>query len=425
MTGIAGRLRQVAGADAVRSAAGERVQGVAPAAVVEPEDEAAVAAVLALCSAEGWRVEVAGATGRGMRGGRVPERVDVLLRTARLARAPEHAPEDLTVSVDAGTRIAGLQDHLAAANQILPLDPPGVLARSVGGVVAERATGPLRQAFGSARDMVLGLTLVTGDGRLLRLGGKVVKNVAGYDLTRLAIGSRGALGVITHIHFRLFPKPLVDCTLRVSGTVSELAAMAREVLALEPAALEIVAGDGGAGLLVRFMGAAETVAWQADRLGVLSRGVRTLSAEVATRCWTDVYKSEHEAGLLLRWSSLPDRTMDTLAAAGRLAAELDETLKVASDNNLLYAHAGMGEVRSGWRRLRAGVDWMAVAGRIEAAREEFEAAGGSLAAVVLPAELAARLEPWGARDSAVAELGERVRRGFDPAGILMTGRVPV
>jgi glycolate oxidase FAD binding subunit len=410
------RLRDAAGARAVRAPAEAEAAGAgAPLAVVEPEDASAVAAVLNLCSGEGWGVAVAGATGRGRRG------AEVLLRTRRLWGEPEHEPADLTAGVSAGVTLEELQATVAAAGQLAALDPPGWTARSVGGTIAARAAGPLQERFGSPRDQVLGVTLVSGDGRLLRLGGRVVKNVAGYDLVRLVVGSRGTLGVITHAHLRLFPKPLADLTLRADGDAAELAAMAPHAAALEPDALEIVAEDGKAALLVRFSGAEETVAWKAERLRDLAAGATRLAEHDATLWWTAGYDAEHTAALRLRWLGRPDRLALTMAAAEQLGGALNGLLNSRSGNRFTHAHAGAGEVRAGWRRLREPAEWQAAAALVAEARAAAAAEGVRLAVDAMPAAMAAVLEPAPKPDPVAAEVEERVRRAFDPAAILRAG----
>ena len=125
-----------------------------------------------------------------------PPRAGIVLSLRRLGRLLEHEPGDLTVTAEAGMTVAGLQTALRARGQWLSLDPPDAERATLGGVVAANASGPRRQLYGTVRDLLIGLTVVTADGALVRGGGKVVKNVAGYDLPKLFVGSYGTLGII-------------------------------------------------------------------------------------------------------------------------------------------------------------------------------------------------------------------------------------
>jgi glycolate oxidase FAD binding subunit len=145
----------------------------------------------------------------------VPARYDLALSTARLRHVLEYEPAELVITVEAGITLAGLAGVLAPAGQFLPVSVPDPGRAMVGGLIATNAAGPERLRYGSTRDLVLGVTVALADGSLVRGGGKVVKNVAGYDLTRLFNGSWGTLGVITSASLRLFPIPPVRQTMVV------------------------------------------------------------------------------------------------------------------------------------------------------------------------------------------------------------------
>jgi glycolate oxidase FAD binding subunit len=187
--------------------AGGPVPGSAPLGVVAPESAEALAAVLRECSAADWPVLPAGAGTWLHAAARWlvtdETRPPLIVTTARLASVIEHEPADLVVGVQAGMALEDLHRHLATAGQWLPLDPPADARATVGAVIALGGNGPLRAGYGLPRDMVLGLEVATGDGRLLRFGGRVVKNVAGYDGVRLVTGSGGGLGIITAVYLRV------------------------------------------------------------------------------------------------------------------------------------------------------------------------------------------------------------------------------
>src|SRR5437588_8360745 len=199
-------LAAIVGAGGVRPAGGaDGIDGLSPAFVVEPgsvEDGAAAVraaseAGLALCAVGG---------GSKIGWGSPPERLDVVLSTVRLDRVLEHAAGDLVVGAQAGVRLDDLQRELASAGQTLALDPAEPDA-TLGGIVAAGASGPRRLRFGTPRDLLIGVTVVLADGSVTKAGGKVVKNVAGYDLGKLYAGSFGTLGLICEVIFRLHPLP--------------------------------------------------------------------------------------------------------------------------------------------------------------------------------------------------------------------------
>src|SRR6266511_272027 len=192
--------------DLVRPATGaDAVDGVQAELVAEPASVEEASRVLAAVSRAAKKVVVVG-NGSKLGLGNPPERVDLIVRTRRMDRVLEHAAGDLVVKVEAGARLADLQAALAPAGQWLALDPPEPGA-TVGGVVAANASGPRRLRYGTVRDLIIGITVVLADGTVAHAGGKVVKNVAGYDLAKLFCGSLGTLGLIAEATFRLHPRP--------------------------------------------------------------------------------------------------------------------------------------------------------------------------------------------------------------------------
>jgi len=182
------------------------VDGIVPASVVSPGSAEEVAAILRLANERRWMVAPAGGfTQQSV--GATPERVDVVLRTDRLAKVIHYDPADLTLGVGAGMTLAELDALLAARGQMLPIDPAQPHRATVGGVLATGTSGPLRHGYGSVRDYCIGIQFVTGDGLVAKGGGRVVKNVAGYDLMKLMIASHGTLGVIVSANFKVVPRP--------------------------------------------------------------------------------------------------------------------------------------------------------------------------------------------------------------------------
>src|SRR5882762_9877885 len=197
----------IVGNENVRAAtAADAVAGVQPKLVIEAETESEIAEILRLSNAAGLAVIPRGG-GTKLGWGNPPARADLILSTARLNEIIEHAWEDLTVTVEAGCTIQRLQETLGQHGQRLALDPLWPEKATVGGVLSTNDSGALRLRFGALRDLIIGATIALPDGTLASSGGKVVKNVDGYDLPKLVTGALGTLGVITRAVFRLHPLP--------------------------------------------------------------------------------------------------------------------------------------------------------------------------------------------------------------------------
>ncbi len=277
----------IVGADHVRAAdAGDEVRGATPSAVVSPRDEAEVAAVLTAATAHHLAVVVRGG-GTKLEWGAPPTRCDVILSTPRLEGVVDHEPADLVCVVRAGMTLAALQQHLTSTpgfRQRLMLDPPHGDGASLGGVVATAASGSLRTRFGTPRDLVIGASFVLSDGTVGRSGGKVVKNVAGFDVAKLLVGSLGTLAVITEIAWRLHPLPPASRTVVFeSRSVDDLCAFAGAVgrLQVTPSVVDLHWPEGA--VVVRFDSSERGAEIQAQRV-TRDVGGRILAApeELAT-----------------------------------------------------------------------------------------------------------------------------------------------
>src|SRR5919202_2765316 len=188
-----------------------QIDGFSPAETVSPATAEEVAAALKAADDAGQAVAPVGG-GTQLDLGMPPRRLDRIIETTGLDRVVEYEPADLTVTVEAGLRFADLQKTLSEQGQMLAFDPPAAPEATIGGLVATNASGPLRFAHGSARDLVIGTRVANPDGALTRAGGRVVKNVAGYDLNKLYVGGLGTLGVIVELSFKLAPIPPASAT---------------------------------------------------------------------------------------------------------------------------------------------------------------------------------------------------------------------
>jgi glycolate oxidase FAD binding subunit len=221
--------------------------------VLRPENPEQLAAMLREAACEHRTIRLGGNFSKDCLGGpAVP--ADVTISTSSMNRLLQYEPRDLTISVEAGMPFAELVRLLAAQNQMLPLDPPWVKESTVGGVLAANLSGPRRRLYGTARDMVIGMTFATLDGKLINSGGMVVKNVAGLDMAKLMIGSFGTLAAIATVNFKVFPIPAASRTFVMEfETAAEAFAERDRILnsVLQPSALDIVNWPRGFRLLVR------------------------------------------------------------------------------------------------------------------------------------------------------------------------------
>src|ERR1700730_14785835 len=234
--------------------------------------------------------------GRASTMGGPPERCGVELHTSRLDRVLEHSQADMVVSVEAGITIESLQAELRGKGQFLPLDPFNSPGHTVGGLLATGWTGPLRQRFGSPRDFLIGIRVALPDGRLASAGGRVVKNVSGYDMMKLHFGALGSLGVIVAASFKVFPNPLHDVTLEASHPSMEEAWTACDkalTLPLAPAALEVFSSGR---VLARFLGSPDAVNRMVAELGwpMADASARATHSRSASESWARISIPRHK-----------------------------------------------------------------------------------------------------------------------------------
>lgn len=397
-----------------------------------PESAEEVVSVVRAAADAGTRLMPAG-RGSWPRAGGWAREAGAIVSMSRMNEVLHYEPADLTLTAGAGLGMDDLAQELEHNGQWLPLDGPGCAGGTLGAVVACGVSGPLQARYGGVRDNVLGLELVTGDGRLLRIGGRVVKNVAGYDMVRLLTGSRGSLGVITRVSVRLYPRPATDVTLcfRAEGAARAVE-MARAVCtgAFPVAAVEVVeeaAGRadgarnrGGMVLMVRLLGGAEEVKEGSGRVaarvgpapGEVLRGGDSVKLHRRRIGWEAEWPGEgadgdNGPGVVVRLTALPDRLGRTLECAGTVAGVVRG--EVAAD-----AMGGLVRVKGSCPASRMDE----VVERLVAAREEMEVEGGSLTLSEAPRDLAARVGWTGAGGVGVGGLAERIKALFDPGSVL-------
>lgn len=394
-------------------------------AFIRPGDPAEVSEALSWARGEGATVLPVG-TGRHIPRIVAPGRCAVL-STGRMSGVTIYEPADLTLTALAGTPLSALRDVLAPHGQWLPFDPPDVEGRTLGGLVASGLSGPLAAGYGALRNHVLGATVVLGDGRRLRLGGRVVKNVAGFDLLRPVVGSLGGLCVVTEICVRLFPEPKVDRLLITrADTPSALVGAARAVARapVVPASSVLVseadASGGGAALLVRLHGARPTVdADQRTFERAIGRPVEVVDEDVTrvTRAACDLF-----AGGESESESRSGNGAATMAAGGAALGIGTASAPAHRLGNLLSAlDSTLGRVPFSCDAYSGTVRFGFDGGHVPALatlRRAVEALGGSLGVERAPGGAMSDLGDAVSTPSAgEAKLTARVRAVFDPTGV--------
>ena len=336
--------------------------------------------------------------------------------TARLNRLVEHAVGDLTVTAEAGMKFADLQLLLAAAGQFLPIDPAYPQQATLGGIVATADAGSLRHRYRGVRDLLLGMTFVRSDGKIAVAGGRVVKNVAGYDLMKLFTGAYGTLGVISQVTFRVYPLPESSGTVVLTGEVNALSQTAQILLssALTPSAIDLLSpqlvaklGLGkGTGLIVRFQSIAPSVKQQSARL--LEVGEK-LGLQGTSCCENDDRQL---------WQILPQTMWDSgtkSAIICKIGIRPSEAVTAINElpvqDALIHAGSGLGVLRFE----------TATADTLLQVRRGCEAKGGFLTVLAAPADIKQQLDVWGYNGSAI-DLMRRIKQQFDPENLLSPHR---
>jgi glycolate oxidase FAD binding subunit len=422
-------IRTISDPDELRNYA---VDGVLPRFAVIPETVEQVSQTVALANQQGLTLIARGGGSRLNLGG-IPERFDILLETTKLARLLEHEAPDLTCHVEAGTTLAELRAKLATKGQWLALDPPDAQQATIGGILASNASGPKRLRYGTARDMVIGLRVVQASGEVARSGGSVVKNVAGYDLNKLYIGSLGTLGIIVEVNFKLQPLPTNERTLiltfsNVEDAMGTVIALLGSLLT--PSAIELIdssaASDmtdffgltlptNGYTLAVNFEGSTTSIDRQVNETRLLARKNDALLGDDLVGEAQDQF-----------WNIVREHTQGTVTCkAAVLVSKMDNYLKtikqVCQKHELeaaVVAHAGNGIL---YIELRPVDATYRLVEAIKELRLHAQEARGSMVVERCPPDLKRRISVWGEPDQNFF-LMQRIKQQFDSRGTFVKGR---
>ena len=397
--------RQTTGEDAI--------DGVVPGHVALPESAEELTQILTEASRD-RRSTVLRGGGTKLGWGRVPGHVDVVIGTEKLNRLIAHRYGDMTVTAQVGMPLAELNHQLADHRQYLPIESAFDRA-TIGGVVATNDAGPMRHRFGTPRDLLIGVTLAMTDGRLVKAGGTVVKNVAGYDLGKLVSGSHGTLAAIVDATFKLLPIPLASTTL--VATYADGNALAHDIAALSGSQVELAAFDvcvsseGRWILLMRMASSpAATEAQAAEARRLLSSAPAAVSGDEERSLWDEQIRAPwEEGGTVVRLSWLPSKFPAVVALLSRLG---QHGCRVTT-----FTARAIG---SGLMRLEG--EESAIAAAITQLRESNDV--GHVVVLRATPSLKARVDVWGP-PSGTIDVARVLKRMFDPADILNAGRGPI
>jgi glycolate oxidase FAD binding subunit len=349
------------------------------------------------------------------------KKIDRLLSAQYLNALVDHAVGDMTVTVQAGMTFAALQALLAKENQWIPLDPVYADQATVGGILATRDAGSLRHRYGGVRDLCLGLTFVRSDGQIAKAGGRVVKNVAGYDLMKLFAGSFGTLGIITEMTLRAYPVPERSGTVLVRGDWEAIATLTQKLRrsTLTPTAFDIWVGQNSDDmtLALRFQSLAESVLAQTERVCELARSQALKAEAIAngedSEWWGTAARHLREAAsqdtVICQIGMVPAEAVSGLATIQQKAAQVGVALQ-----GRVHASSGVGQLRL----TGVEMDCRRLLGDL---RGFLNPSGGYLSILEAPIALKKAVEVWGYSGNALAAM-RKLKERFDPQGGLNPGR---
>lgn len=408
------------------------VDGLTPGAVVSPGSVEEISKLLSYAALEKLAVLPRG-NGTKMAAGGIPRKLDVVLSMLRMDRITGHDVPNLSLSVEAGITLASVQEKLAGTGKgsFVPLDPPYTDQATIGGIIATNSSGPRRYLYNSARDLLLGLKAVTPGGDIVAFGGQTVKNVSGYDMTKLMIGSWGALGVITEITTKLLPLPEASATLLTSfDDLAKAGSLTRRILhsVLLPSAMELMDGKAASrfGVKAKYLaafsleGVEEAVERQVAEISEMAKKEGALEATI--------FKGEEDRAFWIRVrdfalaaeASVILKSNFVISGQAEILGKYETMAQAAGVDCAFIGHAGNG-ILTGYVLESGGGKLGPVAELIgkftaEAAKHE-----GNLVVESCPGELKRKISVWGLPRGDEA-LMRRLKEEVDPAGVLNPGR---
>jgi glycolate oxidase FAD binding subunit len=382
--------------------------------IAMPTNSLELAELVAIANRDRSAIMIAGNSSKLDWGGTVAAQTTI--STQKLDRLIAHAVGDLTITVEAGMKFAKLQEILATAGQFLPLDPAYPDQATIGGIIATADTGSLRHRYGGVRDLLLGMEFVRADGKIAKAGGRVVKNVAGYDMMKLFTGSYGTLGILTAVTLRVYPLPLNSSTVILTGSVEGLATAAKILLSstLTPIAADVISTalsqqleiSSTPSLVVKFATIPESIAQQSAELLEVAKGLGLKGGiwqgSQADQLWTGIQTGIWgETAISCKLGTRLTAAVETIEVLDRLTAN--------TARGVIHLNSGVGACT------------LTDASNIQPLRDRCESVGGFLSVLQAPITVKQQIDVWGYRGNAVP-LMRSIKQQFDPFNLLNPGR---
>lgn len=353
--------------------------------------------------------------------GGLSQTIQLVVSTQKCDRLIEHAVGDLTVTVEPGVKLADLQAKLEQNNQFLPIDPAFSESATIGGILATADTGSWRERYGGIRDMVLGISFVRHDGKIAKAGGRVVKNVAGYDLMKLFTGSFGTLGIITQVTLRTYPIPEASKTIVLTGDDDGIAQTMKTLRnsGLTPTAADLVSASAikqlgieqNTGLIIRFQTISQSITQQIAQLESIAQQLNLKVSHYQDKDETNLWQRLLE---IIRLTSSEQAIIGKIGITPTAAVSLLQQLQtITASQGLAMIHAGSG---IGHLQLTS-TDTTA----IEKLRSICNANGGFLTVLTAPKSIKQQIDIWGYSGNAT-QMMQAIKQKFDPQNMFSPGR---
>lgn len=396
-----------------------------PKAVVLPSSVQDIQNVLRHVSEQNLRVIPAGA-GTKLGTGNLANNTDIVIATTQLNKVVEYEPADLTVTIESGMKLADLQNELAQHKQFLPLNPPYSDKCTIGGIVATNSSGPIRLRYGTARNLVLGMKVVHASGTVVKSGGKVVKNVAGYDLNKLYIGSYGTLGIITEITLKLAPLPIKESIIAAQfHNIQDAVKTGLKVVSSQslPTYVNLLVGctldlfdEKKPTVIVGFGGDPETLSWQLKTTQTLLEqndaiGVHIVEQELVSTISNSIVEFpsvDRQPDVVIVKINI--RRTDIAEFVDKIYKDTYEMMSLLG-NGVLYLKIPVD----------SEPDFQALANILAQIRQNAAAIGGNLIIESAPSELKHHIDVWGSIGNTL-NLMKKIKSKFDTKGLLNPGR---
>ena len=390
-----------------------------PTYLVFPSTVDILAQIVKEASQAGWRMLICG-NGSKLAWGNITQNVQLVISTQKCDRLIEHAVGDLTVTVEAGMKLVDLQSILRSHNQFLPIDPSYPDTATLGGIVSTADAGSWRQRYGGVRDLLLGLSFVRADGAVAKAGGRVVKNVAGYDLMKLFTGAYGTLGIISQLTFRTFPIVATSQTLLLTGKAEAVSQLTQTIRnsGLTPIAMDLLSGvlvqqlglTGDVGLIVRWQTISESIQQQTKEVKETASKLNITTADYCDQAETELwqkysqifYSFKSNTAVICKVGIIPTGAISFLQ------------LKEIRERNIavrIHAGSGVGHLQSDDLDIQA----------INKMRSHCQKNRGFLTVLDAPQTLKQQIDVWGYQGNAIQTM-KTIKKQFDPQNILNCDR---